>query len=230
MLPISGLKDSRTASARESTLQILNDWEKNIVEPAILSFLKERQTKHELHKCWNFYLGLMESDDWYFISESSDRLLQEFREYFSSIKARLREEQEKRVHEEREKYWKERELELLDEARHAERVGRYEDAAHNYEMLADHYEMCKLYEKARELRDRARQLRGKGRQVVVVDLNKLIQQVKNGGIVVAYRCPNCGGKLEIGKDTSAESLKVCKYCGSQIEAMDLANFLRTALS
>ena len=37
-------------------------------------------------------------------------------------------------------------------------------------------------------------------------------------------------KLKIGKGTSVESLKVCKYCSSEIEAMELADFLRTALS
>ena len=65
---------------------------------------------------------------------------------------------------------------------------------------------------------------------ISLDLNRLISQVKDGGIVVIYSCPNCGGKLKIGKDTSAESLNVCEYCGTKIEAMELADFLRTALS
>jgi DNA-directed RNA polymerase subunit RPC12/RpoP len=123
----------------------------------------------------------------------------------------------------------EQEETYLEAISHCERVGRYKDAAKNCEYLAQTYEHYQLYYKARELRDRARGLLGKGPQVVV-DLNKLIQQVKDGGIVAVYRCPHCGGKLKIDKGASVESLKVCEHCGSEIETMDLANFLRTALS
>jgi DNA-directed RNA polymerase subunit RPC12/RpoP len=66
--------------------------------------------------------------------------------------------------------------------------------------------------------------------VVSVDLNSLLQQIRDGGIVALYRCPRCGGNLKIDKETTIESLKVCPYCGSNIKAMDLAEFLRTALS
>ena len=123
-----------------------------------------------------------------------------------------------------------RENHLFNEAKHCEKVGRYEDAARAYEEIAILYEQMKLYDKARQIREKARQILGKEKKVVVVDLNKLIQQVKDGGIVMVYRCPHCSGKLKIGKDTSVESLKVCEYCGSTIKAMDLADFLRTALS
>jgi DNA-directed RNA polymerase subunit RPC12/RpoP len=68
------------------------------------------------------------------------------------------------------------------------------------------------------------------RMDISVDLNRLIRQVKDGGIVVVYRCPHCGGKLKVGRDATVESLKVCEYCGTEIEAMELADFLRTALS
>jgi DNA-directed RNA polymerase subunit RPC12/RpoP len=71
------------------------------------------------------------------------------------------------------------------------------------------------------------------RQEVVLrtlDLNELIRQVREEGIVVVYRCPNCGGKLKISKDTNVEALKVCEHCGSEIETVDLADSLRTALS
>jgi len=71
------------------------------------------------------------------------------------------------------------------------------------------------------------------RQEVVLktlDLNELIRQVGEGGIVVVYRCPNCGAKLKISKDTNVETLKVCEHCGSEIETVDLADSLRTALS
>jgi DNA-directed RNA polymerase subunit RPC12/RpoP len=125
---------------------------------------------------------------------------------------------------------KKREQALLNDAEHCERVGRYKDAAEYYEELANEYEQRELYDKAWEMRNMARQLLHGKKQVVIVDLNKLLEQVKDGGIVVVYRCPHCGGKLEIGKGASVESLEVCKYCGSEIKAMDLADFLRTALS
>jgi len=65
---------------------------------------------------------------------------------------------------------------------------------------------------------------------VTVDLNTLLQQVKDSGLVAVYRCPHCGGALRIAKETSISSLKNCVYCGSQIEAIDLADFLKTVLS
>ena len=86
-----------------------------------------------------------------------------------------------------------------------------------------------MYEKARELREREKQIIVR-RTDISVDLNALLQQVKDGGIVAIYRCPHCGGKLKVSKDTSVESLKVCEHCGSEIEAMELADFLKTALS
>jgi DNA-directed RNA polymerase subunit RPC12/RpoP len=142
----------------------------------------------------------------------------------------MTEEEERKAQEEERKAREEEEGILLENAKLAEKAGRYEDAAADYESLASIYESLKLYDKAREFRGIARRLKGKGKQVIVVDLNRLIQQVKEDGIVAIYRCPRCGGKLEIDKGTSVESLKVCKYCGSAIEAMDLADFLRTTLS
>lgn len=122
----------------------------------------------------------------------------------------------------------------LSSAKYCEKAGRYEDAAKELESVADRYEKIGMFDRARQMRARARQLKAREKQILVkhtvVDLNKLIQQVKDGGIVVVYRCPHCGGKLKIGKRTSVKSLKVCEHCGSEIEAMELADFLRTALS
>jgi DNA-directed RNA polymerase subunit RPC12/RpoP len=96
-------------------------------------------------------------------------------------------------------------------------------------LAADVYEVLKMYDKARELREKEKQVIVK-RTDISVDLNKMIQQVREGGIVVVYRCPHCNAPLKIGKDASVESLRVCEHCGSEIEVMDLADFLRTALS
>jgi len=132
-------------------------------------------------------------------------------------------------------------------AHNLEAVGRLEDAAKIYEELADRRRLTRLVQSRRledapksheELKmiDKARELREKKRGVVVkrvdisVDLNELIQQVKDGGIVVVYRCPHCGGKLKISKDVDATTLKKCEHCGSEIETTELVEFLRTALS
>jgi len=112
---------------------------------------------------------------------------------------------------------------LLELARNIEAVGRPLDAAEIYE------KELKMYDEARELRRKEKQVLVK-KTDISVNLNELIQQVKDGGIVVVYRCPHCGGKLKIDKDASVESLKVCGHCGSGIETMELAEFLRTVLS
>lgn len=110
----------------------------------------------------------------------------------------------------------------LMQAANLERAGRRREAARIYEFHGD-------LDKARILRDRASEIRVKS-MGVSVDLNKLLQQVRDGGIVAVYRCPHCGGKLKVGKETKAESLRICEHCRSEIEAMDLADFLRDALS
>ena len=102
------------------------------------------------------------------------------------------------------------------------KAGRFEDAARLLEKQGK-------YEEAGKMRMR-------GRHVVVrqtsvsVDLNKLLRQIAEQGIVAVYRCPHCGGKLKIDKGTSESNLRVCEHCGSEIGTMDLADFLKTALS
>ena len=102
------------------------------------------------------------------------------------------------------------------------RAGRFEDAA----ML---YEKKGMYDEAGAIRAKARQV-SVSNKIVNVDLNALIRQLAEGGIVAVYKCPHCGGKLKVGKTTTADSLKICDHCGSEIETMDIADFLKTALS
>jgi len=112
---------------------------------------------------------------------------------------------------------------LLALAGNMERAGRPLDAAKIYE------KELKMYDKARELRERDKQVVVKSTNVSL-NLNQLLQQVKDGGIVAVYRCPHCGGKLKVDKNVDIAKLKVCEHCGSEIESMDLADFLKTALS
>jgi DNA-directed RNA polymerase subunit RPC12/RpoP len=112
-----------------------------------------------------------------------------------------------------------------DQLRYAndlERAGRFEEAARFYETW--------------DLFDKAGAARAKGRGVTIttrnisVDINSLLRQIKDGGIVAVYRCPHCGGKIKISKDSNLSTLAKCEHCGTQIEAMDLADFLKTVLS
>jgi len=101
------------------------------------------------------------------------------------------------------------------------RCGRILDAARVFEEL-------KLYDKARELREKDRRIIIK-KTDISVNLNALLQQVKDSGLVAVYRCPHCGGNLKIGKSTSLESLRTCEHCGSEVETMDLVDFLEKVL-
>jgi hypothetical protein len=107
-------------------------------------------------------------------------------------------------------------------AENLERCGRVQDAAKIFEEL-------RMYDKSRELRERDRHIIVKNTNVSV-NLNALLQQVKDGGIVAIFRCPFCGGKLKINRSTTVESLKICEHCGSEIQSVDLVDFLKTALT
>ena len=107
-------------------------------------------------------------------------------------------------------------------AQNLEKCGRTQDSAKIYEDL-------RMYDKARELRERDRHIMVK-KTDVSINLNALLQQVKDGGLVAIFRCPHCGGKLKVSDKTTLNSLKYCEHCGSEIESIDLADFLKTVLS
>jgi rRNA maturation endonuclease Nob1 len=105
-----------------------------------------------------------------------------------------------------------------------ETADRYDDAARGYEELG-------MFKEAGELRR-------KNRTIAVVattkninaDLNALLRQIKTEGIVAVYRCPHCGGNIRIGKGGNLSDVQICQYCGSTLEAMALADFLKSILS
>ena len=106
-------------------------------------------------------------------------------------------------------------------AKNLEKCGRTQDAAKIFEEL-------QIYDKSRELRQQDRNIIIKNTNVSV-NLNSLLQQVKDGGIVAVFRCPVCGGKLKVNQSTTLDSLKKCEHCDSDISTLDLADFLKTIL-
>jgi len=111
---------------------------------------------------------------------------------------------------------------LLIRAKHYETLREFENAAKIYKRL-------KMYEEAGRIRAKGQEVTVK-RTDVSVNLNALVQQIRDGGIVAVYRCPNCGAKLKVDKETTVESLKKCKHCGEEIQAVEMASFLRAILS
>jgi hypothetical protein len=106
-------------------------------------------------------------------------------------------------------------------AKNLEKCGRIQDAARIFEEMH-------MYDKARELREVDKRIVVKNTNVSV-NLNALLQQVKEGGIVAVFRCPFCGANLKVNKDTTLDSLKICEHCHSEITSMDLADFLNAVL-
>lgn len=82
----------------------------------------------------------------------------------------------------------------LHDAKQLETAGRFEDAAQKYEMI-------QMYKEAGRVRARSVPTI---RTDISLDVNKLLDQVRNEGIDVVYRCPHCGGKLKIGKNATLE--------------------------
>jgi len=107
----------------------------------------------------------------------------------------------------------------MKKAKRAELSGRYEDAARFYEELY-------FLEKARSLRERGRVSTVRHQHV---DINHLLDQVRQGNLVVPYKCPNCQAGITINKDTSVDRLTNCPYCGSALVVSDIEKFLSSIL-
>jgi uncharacterized Zn finger protein (UPF0148 family) len=97
------------------------------------------------------------------------------------------------------------------------RAGRYEDAARFYENLT-------MYEEAGRIRKNALAERNTSRNVSV-NMNQLIDQVRQGGLALAYKCPNCGGSINIDKDFNP-GMRVCAYCGTPLDTTVIATMIK----
>jgi len=127
-----------------------------------------------------------------------------------------------RLNEEQAKIAAQRRLYELAQAENLEKAGRYEEAAQIYERW-------EMWEKAGEMRRKA-----KTTYIVSksshLDLNELLQQVKNEGIAAVYKCPNCGGDLKVNRDSTSDSLRECVHCGKEVQTVGLTEFLKSLLS
>ena len=106
----------------------------------------------------------------------------------------------------------------LENAERFERAGRFEDAA-------------KEYEKAEAWDDAGRVRRESSTHVVKtvnVDLNRLMDDLRRGGLALNYKCHSCGGGITIGSG-GMEAPKFCPYCGVMVDSKTLSDLLRTAL-
>jgi DNA-directed RNA polymerase subunit RPC12/RpoP len=82
-----------------------------------------------------------------------------------------------------------------------------------------------LYEEL-EMWDEAGRVRRKEKANTVkhvhVDANKLFNMMRNEGLAVSYRCPNCKGDLKID---GSNRTKFCTYCGSEVNIDKLSKMV-----
>ena len=110
-----------------------------------------------------------------------------------------------------------RKVQIYCDAEIAIRAGRYEDAARSYEKLT-------MYEEAGRIRKMALSERNTSRNVSV-NMNQLIDQERQGGLALAYKCPNCGGSININKDFDP-GMRVCAYCGTPLDTTVIATMIK----
>jgi hypothetical protein len=86
--------------------------------------------------------------------------------------------------------------------------GGYSALALNLEKCGRPLDAAEIYEKKLKMYDKARLLRQNEKHVIIkttdvsIDLNELLKQVKDGGIVAIYRCPHCNAALKVNDKTS----------------------------
>lgn len=105
------------------------------------------------------------------------------------------------------------------QAKNFEAARRYEDAAKFYEGLG-------LWKEAGDVRDKKS---AKTVKHVTVNINDLIEKVRDGGLTIPYKCRSCGATITIDSDSNPEGLKFCSYCGSAVDPDSVLNIIKSAL-
>jgi len=108
----------------------------------------------------------------------------------------------------------------LTHAKNLELAGRNEDAARIYESLG-------MWKEAGKARKEAGSTTIKH---VSVNLNDLLDKLREGGLAVPYKCRICGAVMTIDRNSKPESLKRCSYCGTATNTDALLGIIQDALS
>ncbi len=104
-------------------------------------------------------------------------------------------------------------------AKNLELARRYEDAAKEYERLA-------MWKEAGVMRE-------KGSSKIVkhvnVDLNDLLDRIRDGGLAIPYKCKSCGADFSVDGSSNVNGLRFCSYCGTATDTDTLTTILKDAL-
>jgi predicted RNA-binding Zn-ribbon protein involved in translation (DUF1610 family) len=106
--------------------------------------------------------------------------------------------------------------------------GFFSHAKDYYEKTGRTEDLAELYEWKGFL-DEAKRIRTAGRTAVSVNINDLLEKLKNGGLAVPYRCPSCGASITVDSHSKPEGLRFCSYCGSAVNTDVLVRLLEAAL-
>ncbi len=104
--------------------------------------------------------------------------------------------------------------------------------AKNLQLARRHEDAARLYEKIGMWRE-AGLVRDKTSSTTIrhvsVDVNDLIDKLREGGLSIPYKCRTCGATITIDGGSSAGRLYKCQYCGSSTDIETLTNLLQGAL-
>lgn len=108
---------------------------------------------------------------------------------------------------------------VVTQAKNFELAKRHEDAARSYESIG-------LWNEAGLVREKKMSRTIKH---VNVDLNDLIDKLREGGLAIPYKCRACGATITIDGSSTTGRLHRCQYCGSTTDTDTLTAILQGAL-
>lgn len=108
---------------------------------------------------------------------------------------------------------------IVSHAKNLEMARRFEDAAVCYERLG-------LWKEAGEVREKKSSRTVKH---VTVNINDLIEKVRDGGLTIPYKCHSCGATITIDSNSDPNGLKFCSYCGSAVDPDSMLDIIKNAL-
>ena len=104
-------------------------------------------------------------------------------------------------------------------AKNLQLARRFEDSAQVYESIG-------MWKEAGETREKNTSMTVKQ---VPVNLNDMIERLRDGGLAVPFKCRCCGARITVDRDSNAEDLKRCQYCGSATNTERLQDLIQQAL-